>query len=283
MIACMFPGQGSQFQGMGRDLFAKYPDLCEIANQTVGYSIGSLCLENNGGRMNSTSYTQPAVFFVSCLAFLDRRKEADVTPEIYLGHSLGLYAALFAAGVFDLAAGLRIVAKRGQLMEAASEGAMIAVVGELDGLQRLLTAHDFHDVDFANFNTPTQVVISGKTPIVESVQRFLEDRGLRCVRLPVSGPFHSRYMEPARRLFLEFLKGEDLCAPSRPVISTTSAEVVRQEYLLEEMGFQLTRPVRWMQTIGVLKSLYPNLQFEEVGPGRVLTRFVSEITAAKPN
>jgi malonyl CoA-acyl carrier protein transacylase len=269
---------------MGRELFTKYSDLTRLAEKTVGYSIESLCLEESGTRMNSTSFTQPAVFFVSCLALLERRKEPDFAPDIYLGHSLGLYAALFAADAFDLAAGLRIVAKRGQLMEASSEGAMIAVIGDkLDGLEALLMAHDFHDVDLANFNTPNQAVVSGKTARIEEAHDFLQERGFRCARLPVSGPFHSRYMEPARQQFLEFLQTENLRAPALTVVSTTSGEIVRHEYLLEEMAFQLTKPVRWAQTIAACKARWPALTFDEVGPGRILTRLVSEITAETRN
>lgn len=280
MLACMFPGQGSQFPGMGRELFAVYPELCEIADATLGYSIRSLCAGKDPARMNATVYTQPAIFFVSCLAYLERRKDSGFQPDFFLGHSLGLYAGLFAASVFDLATGLRIVARRAQIMSEVSGGAMMAVLGDaVARLPQVLLQHEFHDVDVANFNSPTQTVISGKAARLGELQGVLEAAGYRCVGLPVSGAFHSRHMEPARQQFLQFLQTQPLRAPAATVVSTTSAERVGFEHMLEELAFQLTKPVRWLQTVLALQVRHRQIRFEEVGPGQVLTHLNAQILA----
>lgn len=278
MLACMFPGQGSHYPGMGKELFSLYPDLCDAAHITLGYPIESLCSGDDPVRLNSTEYTQPAIYFVSCLAYLEKCKEDTFKPDMFLGHSLGLYASLFAAGVFDLATGLRIVAQRGRQMAAVSGGAMMAVLGDnVSQLPTILLEHDFHDVDIANFNSPRQVVISGKSDRVVSIGKVLEQVGFHCARLPVSGPFHSRYMDPARLKFVDALQHETLSKPTAHVISTTSARRIGGTHLLEELGFQLTKPVRWMQTVRALVARHPGICFQEVGPGQVLTRLNAQL------
>jgi malonyl CoA-acyl carrier protein transacylase len=277
MLACMFPGQGSQFAGMGRELFPRYPELCALADATLGYSIEEVCAGTDTARLNSTAYTQPAIFFVSCLAYIDRRDAGRPEPALLLGHSLGLYAGLFAAGVFDLATGLRIVSRRGELMANINGGAMTAVIGDIARLPAILVEREFHDVDVANFNTPAQAVISGKAERVAALGSTLEGLDFSCIKLPVSGPFHSRYMEPARLKFMSYLQGETLLAPAAPVVSTTSAQSLDAGHLVEELGFQITKPVRWMQTVRALRSRYDAIRFEEVGPGRVLTKLNTHI------
>lgn len=274
MLAYMFPGQGSQFRGMGKDLFERYPEQCRLARDVLGYPIEDLCCDDKNDTLNRTSYTQPAVFFVSCLAYLAKRAEVDVAPDFVLGHSVGLYAALFAAGVIDLRSGLEIVARRGRLMEESSAGAMLAVIGDnLSAIPDLLIKHGHYDIDMANHNSPEQTVVSGPSESIEAASRDLQQEGFRCIRLAVSGPFHSRYMDAARVAFLRYLIGKAFQKPSVAVISTTSGCKVTLEYLLEELSFQLIRPVRWLHTVRYLSRCYPSLTFEEVGPGRVLSQF----------
>jgi malonyl CoA-acyl carrier protein transacylase len=277
----MFPGQGSQFPGMAVDLFKRFPEEVVQADRVLGYSIAELC-SGNSDRLNDTTYTQPAIFLVSCLAFLLRRQEGHPPPDIVIGHSLGLYACLFAAEVFDLSTGLEIVAKRGSLMGQVEGGGMLAVIGALDQpIEQLLLATDFHDVDVANYNHPTQVVLSGERQRIVSLKPILEGiEGIRCVVLPVSGAFHSRYMETARRAFTNFLTSFELNAPRTPIISAASGELLHKAFLLEEMGSQLVKPVRWLQAIGMLKAEYPDIRFEEIGPNNILTGLTSQIPAA---
>jgi len=279
----MFPGQGSQFIGMGEDLFSKFPKQCEIANQTLGYSIKDLCLQDSKRQLSKTSFTQPAIFFVSCLAYMNHTQQQGGNPAFVLGHSLGLYAALFAAEVFDLEQGLTIVAKRGKLMEDASGGGMIAVIGDkIDELSDILIHHEFLDIDIANINTQQQAVLSGKAKSIENVIPVLEAQGFTCVQLSVSGPFHSRYMETAREEFNQVLMKTPFYEPSIPVISTSSADAIHKNFLLEEMSFQLIKPVRWYQTIETLYKKHPDVMFEEIGPGNILTRMTNKIIN-KPN
>lgn len=273
MLIGMFPGQGSQFPGMGGELLARYPRQCKQADDILGYSIAALCAGDDPRRMASTAFTQPAIFFVSCLAWLERNAGGAVMPSLLIGHSLGLYAALFAAQCFDLETGLRLVAKRGELMAAVEGGAMAAVMGDaVEHLPELLLEHQFHGLDIANYNSPQQAVISGKAEEIEAACKALVSHDLRCVRLPVSGAFHSRYMEPARLRYVAFLQHQALGCPGGQVISSTSGERLGAAHLLEEMSLQLVRPVRWAQSIAALRARNGEITFEEIGPGQVLTR-----------
>lgn len=274
----MFPGQGSQHLGMGQDLFAQYPDLCARADEVAGYSIAELCLTDPHRRLDQTAYTQQAIYFVSCLAYLDYvDRFSDRHVRRVLGHSLGLYPALFAAGVFDLFAGLEIVAKRGALMQEAHGGGMVAVMGAgLRDIDEQLVGLEFYDVDIANYNSPDQVVLSAATARIDALVPRLEQAGHRCAPLPVSGAFHSRHMEQARREFARFLLDRDFAPPDKAVVSTTSGQLVDAEHLLEELVFQLVKPVRWWQTVAYLaRAGYET--FDEVGPGDVLTKLNTRI------
>jgi malonyl CoA-acyl carrier protein transacylase len=286
MEILMFPGQGSQHPGMGKDLFERYPMYCHDAEAILGYSFVDLCLQNWERRLDQTAYTQPALYFVCCLTYLNYLRQAgrsldDPYDGCLLGHSLGLFPALFAAGVFDLMTGLRIVAKRGELMQAIFGGGMLAVLGlSAAKLREKLIQFDCFDVDVANDNAPGQVVLSGQEARMQQLAPLLEQAGLRCVPLPVSGAFHSRYMEPCRVQFAEFLLDLDLKPLQKTVISSTSGDAIGDEHLIEEMAFQLVKPVRWSLTIQSLLRRYPQARFVELGPGQVLTNLQGKIQHA---
>ncbi|GHI04298.1 ACP S-malonyltransferase [Streptomyces cellostaticus] len=274
----MFPGQGSQRLGMGEEVFDAYPRLCDRADEIVGYSLRELCLKDPHGLLNETSYTQQAIYFVSCLMYLAYAEEyGDEPVRCVTGHSLGLYPALFAAGVFDLFEGLEIVSKRGALMQEARDGAMVAVLGpQANDIDEHLVQLEFFDVDVANYNRWDQVVLSAAKPRLDELVPRLEEIGHRCVWLPVSGAFHSRHMEPARREFARFLREREFAPPTKTVVSTTSGRTLGAQHLLEEMVFQLVKPVRWWQTVTYLART-GHKTFEEIGPGRVLTKLSAEI------
>ncbi len=279
----MFPGQGSQHVGMGQEVLDRYPDLCEEAGDAVGYDIRALCLRDEHGRLEQTAYTQQAVYFVSCLAYLDHAERVEDEQVRYLiGHSLGLYPALFAAGVFGLVDGLRVVAKRGDLMQQVRNGAMLAVIGShVAEIEDRLAGADVFDVDVANYNCPDQVVLSGtKARLAELVPR-LEQAAYRCVPLAVSGAFHSRHMEPCRREFARYLLDREFAAPTKTVISTTSGHIVDSQHLMEEMTYQMVRPVRWWQTVAHLAE-HGSTRFVEIGPGTVLTKLNAKILGGEP-
>ncbi|NEB77511.1 ACP S-malonyltransferase [Streptomyces sp. SID14478] len=274
----MFPGQGSQRLGMGADVFDAYPELCDRADETVGYSLRELCLQDPHALLNETSYTQQAIYFVSCLMYLAHvERHGDGPVRCLTGHSLGLYPALFAAGVFDLFEGLEIVSRRGALMQEARGGAMVAVLGpQAHDIDEHLVQLEFFDVDVANYNSPEQVVLSAAKPRLDELVPRLEEIGHRCVWLPVSGAFHSRHMEQARRAFALFLRDREFAPPTKTVVSTTSGRTLGAAHLLEEMVFQLVKPVRWWQTATHLART-GHRTFDEIGPGRVLTKLSAEI------
>jgi len=272
MHILMFPGQGSQYVGMGEELFPKYDVLCQKASEKLGYSILDLCLKDPEDRLNTTAYTQPALYFVCCLMYLEHISRGGSASDPVMGHSLGLFPALYAAGVFDLLDGLEIVAMRGKLMGEIRGYGMLAVLGDrVDQLDHVLARLDFFDLDMANDNTPSQVVLSGPESRIESVAPLLEAQDYRCIRLPVSGAFHSRYMEAPRQAFVHFLMGKSFEPPKRLVISSTSGEIIKHTHLLEEITYQLTKPVRWRHTIQALSEKHGGFTYEEIGPKRVLT------------
>ena len=161
--AYVFPGQGSQAKGMGKDLFAEFPQQVEEASRTLGYSLPTLCLDDPEQKLGLTQYTQPALYAVCALAYQRKLRDSGRKPDFVAGHSLGEYTALFAAGVFDFATGLRLVQRRGELMGQATGGGMAAVVGlPADKIRQALAAAGMGTVEVANLNSYEQVVISGR-------------------------------------------------------------------------------------------------------------------------
>ncbi|MFY2558571.1 ACP S-malonyltransferase [Corallococcus terminator] len=275
----VFPGQGAQSRGMGAALFDKYPKLIRDADELLGYSIRSLCLEDPDKRLEDTSYTQPALYVVNALSYL-QKQELGLTPTYAAGHSLGEYNALFAAGVFDFQTGLRLVQKRGQLMGRARGGGMAAVIGlSAAAVQQVLEREGLAGVDIANFNTPTQLVISGLKEDIARAEAPLKEAGSRhFVLLRVSAAFHSRYMVEAEQEFTSFLGAFRFAPPRFPVFSNVHALPYEVERIHETLAAQISRPVRWAEIVRRLLSL-DGAEFEEVGPGNVLAGLLRKIRA----
>ncbi|MFD0395899.1 ACP S-malonyltransferase [Streptomyces nogalater] len=225
--AWLFPGQGAQRRGMGRDLFDRYPEAMAVADRILGFSVRELCLGDAGERLTDTRYLQPALFVVNELT---RRAYAarEPAPDFLAGHSLGEYNALLA-GAFDFETGLALVARRGELMGRATGGAMTAVIGP--GAARiagLLAEAGLDDVDLANLNSAEQVVLSGPAESLRRAAETVTATGAgRCVPLRVSAAFHSRHMADAAREFAAFLDGFELRDPGRPVIANVTARPYR--------------------------------------------------------
>jgi malonyl CoA-acyl carrier protein transacylase len=287
MQVFVFPGQGSQKKGMGQDLFDKVPEFLAIereADALLGYSVRELCLEDAGKQLSQTQYTQPSLFVVNALHYY-RAKAEGKQPSYLAGHSLGEYNALMAAGAFDFITGLRLVQKRGELMAEAKNGAMAAVIGlSPERLMRLLAEHRLTALDMANYNSPSQTVISGLEADIQRAGPIFEKAGCKLyVPLPVSAAFHSRYMAGAAEAFDRFLSTFKFGGLTVPVISN----VTGQAYLADNTGQsirsllvkQIVRPVLWTQSIRFLLSKGASL-FTEVGPGDVLTRLVGQIREA---
>lgn len=283
MRALLFAGQGSQRRGMGADVFDAFPDHCALADDILGYSVRDLCLRDDGDRLRLTRYAQPALFTVHALTYLAQRAERG-EPDVVAGHSLGELNALTAAGVLDFATGLRLVAERGRLMGEADGGAMAAVVGAgLTEVERLLADAGREDVEIANDNAPTQVVISGSPEGVSAVTRLLTTAlpAVRCVPLPVSAAFHSRDMASAARRFADTLAGVELAPPRLPVIANVTARPYpRDTPVADLLGRQIRSRVRWSETMNHLLDTGVE-EVWEIGRGRTLTGFWQEARAVR--
>lgn len=283
MELLLFPGQGSQFKGMGGALWSAYPELTEKASRILGYSIRELCLEDPHHHLNQTQFTQPALYVVGALHFQQWLEKTGKRPEAAAGHSLGEYPALFAAGVFDFENGLRLVQKRGQLMSEARDGSMAAVIGmPPDTLRRFLQDNGLDGIDLANLNSVSQTVLAGDTASITRAEQLLTARDVKCVVLNVSAAFHSRHMEKARQSFATFLQDFTFASPAFPVISNVTARPHQPGKIAQLLAEQITSPVRWSEGIRYLMGL-AELNCTEMGAdpnrlgGMVLTKLTEEI------
>ncbi|MFP7318952.1 ACP S-malonyltransferase [Bacillus spizizenii] len=279
MITYVFPGQGSQKQGMGSDLFDEFKELTAQADEILGYSIKRLCMENPYSNLNKTQFTQPALYVVNALSYLKKIREAEAKPDFVAGHSLGEYNALFAAGAFDFETGLKLVRKRGELMSMVSNGGMAAIMGlNEEQVAKALKEYHLHDVDIANVNAPYQIVISGKKDEIEKAASLFETMTEVTMVLPlnVSGAFHSRYMNKAKEEFEQFLQTFHFSPLSIPVISNVYAKPYTYELMKQTLADQINHSVKWTESISYLMKK-GQLEFEEIGPGNVLTGLIHRI------
>jgi malonyl CoA-acyl carrier protein transacylase len=277
MTVFVFPGQGSQFTGMGQSVFDEYPDLVDQADEILGYSIRRLCSER-GTRLNLTQYAQPAIYTVNILVYLNFQREAPIRPSYLLGHSLGEYCALFAAGVFDFATGMRLVTARAELMKTAPGGAMAAVMGlTADEVNRVIDKHGDGAVWVANVNAPEQIVVSGHADRVRAAQdHFLAAGATRYVMLPVSGAFHSPLMLDAQKQFECILADTAFDETRIPVVANVSARPHAPKRIRAELAAQICGVVRWSDSIRWLLDR-GETHFIETGSRQVLTRMIAEI------
>lgn len=277
-----FPGQGAQATGMGGELFDRFPEVVAEADAILGYSTAGLCRCNPDGALARTQYAQPALFVVETLALLAHRQDDPGPADYMIGHSLGEYTALHAAGVFDFGTGLRLVRRRGELMSRAGQGGMAAVLG-LDGddVTALLGRLGLHELDVALVNAPGQVAVAGPDDVIDALLEGAAEASVRCVRLNVSGAFHSRYQRDAAEEFARSLANVPLAAPAVPVIANVTARPHRPERIAEDLVRQLVQPVRWTESIEwLLAQADGDLEFIELGPGTTLTGMLRRIQAA---
>ncbi len=273
----MFPGQGSQSKGMGFDLFEQFSQETQEASDILGYCIKTLCLDDPNEELNRTQFTQPALYMVNALSMM-KLAEDGVVPDMVLGHSLGEYNALLAAGVFDFETGLKLVQKRGALMAQASEGGMAAVIGlTREQVAEVLSDNALDSIDLANHNAHLQVVLSGMAADIQAAIPVFEQAGAkRVIPLAVSGAFHSRYMKHAQEEFLIFLDRVDFKDPSLPVISNVTAKPYELSSMKENLAQQLLQLVRWVESmIYVLE--HGDVECREVGPGKVLAGLLKRL------
>ncbi|MFF8652525.1 ACP S-malonyltransferase [Streptomyces huasconensis] len=274
-----FPGQGSQAKGMGKDLFDEFPEQTALADSVLGYSIRELCVDDPRRELKLTRFTQPALYVVSALAWLREQRQNPAPPDYFVGHSLGEYVALFAAGTFDFETGLRLVARRGELMNRADGGRMAAVLKcDLETVERALTEHGLTALDIANHNAPGQFVLAGPTEQITVAKPVFERLGAHYVQLNVSAPFHSRYLRETAEEFGRFLAGFTLRDPAVPVVANVDARPYRPGEVARQLARQIASPVLWTDTIRYLMGK-GDFTFVELGPGRVLDKLVTKIRA----
>lgn len=278
MTVFIFPGQGSQTRGMGENLFNRYREYTDIADSILGYSIERLCLEDPDNKLGITMYTQPALFTVNTLMYLDIIEREEKKPDYAAGHSLGEYNALFASGAFDFAAGLKLVQKRGELMSHAKGGGMAAVIGLSDSvITEIINENSLRTISVANYNSSTQTVITGPSEDITRVQTVFEKAGARMyIPLKVSGAFHSLYMKPASDEFSGFIEEFRFSGLKFPVISNADALPYEQDKIKETLVKQITSPVKWTESIRHLIDRGES-DFVESGPGKILTNLVKQI------
>lgn len=278
MVTYVFPGQGSQRRGMGGALFEDFNDLTAKVDDILGYSIKELCLDDPLGQLNQTQYTQPALYVVNVFSYLKKIEEVGKKPDYAAGHSLGEYNALFAADVFDFETGLRLVQRRGELMAQAKGGGMAAVIGlSEEKIQRILDENGLNTLVIANYNSPSQIVISGKREDIERAESIFTANGAPLyVPLRVSGAFHTRYMEDAQKQFKSFLDEFEVSEPTLEVVSNVYARPYDPKRIKETLAEQITNSVKWTESIRYLMGKR-DMEFEEVGPGNVLTKLIKKI------
>lgn len=274
MKALMFPGQGSQYKGMGRDLFKRYAKETQIASDLLGYDLAELCINDPKGQLINTAFAQPALFVVNVFRYYSRKDSR--TPNVTIGHSLGEYNALFAAGAFDFNTGIALVKKRGELMSKTIKGSMAAVVGfDVKVLQQLLEEEKYDEIDIVNFNTPTQTVIAGPQDVIHRAIKDLDGLKIKVIPLFVTSPFHSRYMQSTTNEFASFLKEFKFSKLKIPVISNVTASIYEEKSIPELLSRQIASPVLWTDTIRLLLENGVR-EFEEIG-AKILTKMVNEI------
>jgi [acyl-carrier-protein] S-malonyltransferase len=282
-VGFLFPGQGSQHAGMGREAAERYPEARDVfarADEALGFPLSRLCFEGPEEELKLTENTQPAILATS-VALGEVLRSMGARPDFVAGHSLGEYSALVMARALDLEEAVRLVRKRGGYMQAAvplGSGAMAAILGlppaEVESLCAAASTEG-NIVEPANFNGAGQVVIAGHTGAVERACRLARERGAqRAIPLAVSAPFHCRLMEPAARALAADLQKVALRDPEVPLFTNVDAHrVSKGSEVREALIRQVASPVRWEESILAMAALGVT-RFVEVGPGRVLSGLV---------
>ena len=287
-FAFVFPGQGSQEVGMGKDLIKNYKEADELFNEAnialkdEGVDLKKLCLEGPEEDLNKTVNAQPAMLTVSIILYKLLQKN-NINPDIVAGHSLGEYSALVAASSIEFKEAVRLVRKRGQYMQSATPlgtGSMAAIISlQKDKIEELIKkVSKFGTIEIANYNSPYQIVVSGKSEVIEKLLILgEEEEEINIVPLKVSAPFHSSLMRKAKDNLASYMENINIQDPQIPLICNVTADYVKtKEEVKDALIEQVTHPIRWVEIIKRINSEEINY-FIEVGQGNVLKKLIKQI------
>jgi [acyl-carrier-protein] S-malonyltransferase len=288
--AFLFPGQGAQFVGMGKDIAEGFPAAKAIfdeANQILGSDIAKICFEGPVETLNTTTISQPAIFMVSAAIlkiFRTGEKTKNITAEVTAGLSMGEYTALYAAGLISFEDGLKLVKKRGEAMQAVadkSKGGMVAIIGLDEEKTKALCAEAGQGelLEGVNFNCPGQIAISGTKSACERAEKLAEKYGaMKAIRLEVAGAFHTAMMSPAADALSQALGLTSIKEPSQPkvVANITADYYTSANQIRESLAKQLVQPIYWQKCVERLIADGVDT-FYEIGPGKVLTGLMKRI------
>ncbi len=284
MFSVIFPGQGSQIVGMGRDLLNKYGSVKKSfkeADDILDFSISKLILEGPKEKLDLTENTQPAIFLVSFSIFNVIKNEYGINlnnAKYFAGHSLGEYSALTASGVLSFSDTLKILQTRGKAMQTAipkGEGGMLAILGS--DLNKIETIIKNFDCEIANDNSNGQLVVSGRTDHLENLILDLKNKGIKNIKLPVSAPFHCKLMKTATKIMSDEIEKIDFKESKNKLISNVTAEEISQPIEIKKLLIQqIESRVRWRESVNYMINKGIK-QFIEIGPGKVLSGLIKRI------
>jgi [acyl-carrier-protein] S-malonyltransferase len=288
MFSVIFPGQGSQMVGMGKEFFEKFDlvkQLFKNADDVLGFSLSKIILEGPREELNLTANTQPAIFLISYSIFNIIKKEFNIDlnrAKYFAGHSLGEYSALSAAGYLNFSETITLLRKRGEAMQNAvpkGEGGMLAVLGsDIEIIEKLLKDNQNNFlVEIANDNSDGQIVLSGKNDDLNKIIEVLKTNNIKNIKLPVSAPFHCKLMSKATQIMKQEIEKANFQETKNILISNvTAAEISNKENLKELLISQIENRVRWRESIINMSNKGVN-HFIEIGPGKVLSGLVKRI------